>query len=199
MRLVWTYIVAEATLRFMYSLCKIWGFHRSDYEEWLLIGHKIPVRTSKETHYVSVTKRSRLMLCKIWDFHGSDYEECLLLGQEIPVCTSQETHYVSATKTSRLMLCKIWDFRGGNYEKCRLLWYKHPVHTSQETHHVSAIEPSRLMLWSSRSILIKTITSYLDLILHHHLHRSPLRSARVDPSGSATFEMYPGSVFCQGV
>jgi hypothetical protein len=31
-------------------VCKIWGFHGSDYEECGLLGYKIPVRTSQETH-----------------------------------------------------------------------------------------------------------------------------------------------------
>jgi hypothetical protein len=51
---------------------------------------------------------------------------------------------------------------------------------------------------SSRNILIKTITSYLDLILHHHLQSSPLGSAYTDPSVSATFEMRPGSLSLLG-
>jgi hypothetical protein len=61
-------------------LCKIWGFHGSDYEESRLLGYKNRVRTSQETPYVSTTESSRLMLCKIWGFHGSDYEEWCLLG-----------------------------------------------------------------------------------------------------------------------
>jgi hypothetical protein len=60
-------------------LCKIWGFHGSDYEECRLLGYKNSVHTSQETHYVSTTESSQLMLCKIWGFHGSDYEECRLL------------------------------------------------------------------------------------------------------------------------
>jgi hypothetical protein len=46
-------------------LCKIWGFHGSNYEERRRLGYKNPVRTSQETHYVSATESSRLMLCKI--------------------------------------------------------------------------------------------------------------------------------------
>jgi hypothetical protein len=46
-------------------LCKIWGFHGGDYEEWRFLGYKNPVRTSQETHYISVTESSQLMLCKI--------------------------------------------------------------------------------------------------------------------------------------
>jgi hypothetical protein len=86
--------------------CKIWGFHGGDYEECHFLGYKTPVRTSRETHYVSTTEPSRLMLCKIWGFHGSDYEECRLLGYKNPVLTSQETHYFSATESSQLMLVR---------------------------------------------------------------------------------------------
>jgi hypothetical protein len=96
-------------------LCKIWGFHGGDYEEWRLLGYKTPVRTSYETNYVSTTESSWLMLCKIWGFQGGDYEECRLLGYKTPVRTSQETHYVSATEPSQLMLCKIWGFHGSDY------------------------------------------------------------------------------------
>jgi hypothetical protein len=46
-------------------LCKIRGFHGSDYEECRLLGYKNPVYTSKEIYYVSATDPSRLMLCKI--------------------------------------------------------------------------------------------------------------------------------------
>jgi hypothetical protein len=41
-------------------LCKIRGFHGSDYEECRLLGYKDPVLTSQETHYVSSTESSRL-------------------------------------------------------------------------------------------------------------------------------------------
>jgi hypothetical protein len=37
-------------------LYKIWGFHGGDYEEYRLLGHKNPVYTSHETHYVSTTE-----------------------------------------------------------------------------------------------------------------------------------------------
>jgi hypothetical protein len=37
----------------------------ADYEECRLLGYKIPVHTSQETHYVSTTESSQLMLCKI--------------------------------------------------------------------------------------------------------------------------------------
>jgi hypothetical protein len=64
-------------------LCKIWGFHGSDYEEYRLLGYKNPVRTSQETNYVSATEPSRLMLYKIWGFHGGDYEKCRLVGSPL--------------------------------------------------------------------------------------------------------------------
>jgi hypothetical protein len=89
------------------STAMIWGFRGSDYEECCLLGCKTPVRTSKETHYVSATESSLLMLCKIWGFRGGDYEECRLLRYKNPVRTSQETHYVSTKELSQLMLCKI--------------------------------------------------------------------------------------------
>jgi hypothetical protein len=60
--------------------CKIWGLHGGDYEERRLQGYKNIVRTSQETHYVSVTELSRLMQCKIWGFHGGDYEECIRIA-----------------------------------------------------------------------------------------------------------------------
>jgi hypothetical protein len=50
------------------------------YEECRLLGFKILVRTSQETHYVSITQHSRLMPCKVSGFHGGDCEECRLLG-----------------------------------------------------------------------------------------------------------------------
>jgi hypothetical protein len=72
--------------------CKIWGLRGGDHEECRLLGHKNPIHTSPETHYVSATELSRLMLCKIWGLHGGDYDECRLLGYKNPVRTSQETH-----------------------------------------------------------------------------------------------------------
>jgi hypothetical protein len=47
------------------NLYKMLGFHGGDYEECRHLGHKNPVRTTRETHYVSATESSRLMLCKI--------------------------------------------------------------------------------------------------------------------------------------
>jgi hypothetical protein len=70
----------SATESSQLMLCKIWGFHGSDYEECRLLGYKNPFRTSQETHYFSTTGHSQLMLCKIWGFHGGHYEECRLLG-----------------------------------------------------------------------------------------------------------------------
>jgi hypothetical protein len=58
-------------------LCKIWGFHGGGYEKYLLLGYKIPLRTSLVTHYVSATEHSQLMLCKIWGIHGGDYEDAI--------------------------------------------------------------------------------------------------------------------------
>jgi hypothetical protein len=58
--------------------CKIRGSHCDVYVEYLL-GYKTPVRTSQETHHVSVTEPSQLMHWKIPDFHCSDYEECSLV------------------------------------------------------------------------------------------------------------------------
>jgi hypothetical protein len=113
------YVSATESSQLM--LCKIWGFHGRDYEEWCLLGYKTTVRTSQETHYVYATESSRLMLCKIWGVHGSHYEECRLLGYKTTVRTSQETHYVSATESNQLMLCKIWGFHGGDYEEWCLL------------------------------------------------------------------------------
>jgi hypothetical protein len=80
-------------------LCKIWGFHGGDYEDWRLLEYKTPVRISQETYYVSVTESSQLAICKIWGFH-CDYEEWRLLEYKNPVRTSQETHYVSTTEPS---------------------------------------------------------------------------------------------------
>jgi hypothetical protein len=62
-----------------------------DYEECRLLGYKNPVRTSQETHYVSITEPSQLMLCKISSFHCGDYEECRLLGYKTPVRISHLT------------------------------------------------------------------------------------------------------------
>jgi hypothetical protein len=114
-------ILENATFRKLDQFRKIWGLHGGDYEECRLLGFKIPVHTSQESHYVSATEPSRLMLCKIWDFHGGDYEECRLLGYKNPVRTSQGTHFVFATELSLLMLYKIWGFHGGDYADYRLL------------------------------------------------------------------------------
>jgi hypothetical protein len=55
-------------------------FHGGDYEECRLLGYKNPVRTSQETHYLSVTLPSRLKRYRIWGFHGGDYENYRFLG-----------------------------------------------------------------------------------------------------------------------
>jgi hypothetical protein len=57
--------------------CMIWVFHGGDYKECRPLGYKIPVHTSQEKNYVSVTNSSRLMLCKIWSFNGGDYEDAV--------------------------------------------------------------------------------------------------------------------------
>jgi hypothetical protein len=72
------YVSAKESSQLM--LCKIWGFHRSNYEECRLLGYKNPIRTSQETHYVSGTEPRQLMLCKFWDIQGDDYEEFRLVG-----------------------------------------------------------------------------------------------------------------------
>jgi hypothetical protein len=54
-------------------LTLVTGFHGGDYEECHLLGYKIPVCTSQETHYISATDASQLMLRKISpSFHGGD-------------------------------------------------------------------------------------------------------------------------------
>jgi hypothetical protein len=100
-------------------ISKIWGFHGGDYVDRRLLGYKIPVRISQETHYVSAADPSWLMLCKIWGFHGGDYVDWRLLGYKNPVRASQENF--SDKEPSRLMLCKIRGFHGGDYKECRLL------------------------------------------------------------------------------
>jgi hypothetical protein len=51
-----------------------------DYEKCSFLCYRSSVRTSQETHYVSVTEPSWLMQCKIRVFRGGDYEECRLFG-----------------------------------------------------------------------------------------------------------------------
>jgi hypothetical protein len=102
-------------------LCKIWGLHGGDNEEYRLLGFEVAVVISQGTHYISATEPSRLMVCQSLGFHGDDYEEYIFLGYKMPVRTSQETQYISTTVLSRLMLRKIWDFHGSDYEECRLL------------------------------------------------------------------------------
>jgi hypothetical protein len=49
----------------LYFIGRLHIFHVGDYGEYRLLGYKIPVRTSQEKQYVSVTESSQLMLCKI--------------------------------------------------------------------------------------------------------------------------------------
>jgi hypothetical protein len=69
---------------------------------WIAARKKITdtVRTSQETHYVSVTEPNRLMLFgeTVAVYCGNHMEHT------DTVRTSQETHYVSATEPNRLML-----------------------------------------------------------------------------------------------
>jgi hypothetical protein len=55
--------------RYCHCRCIVYRSNKSmyggAYEECRLLGHKTPVRTSQETHYVSATEPSQLMLCKI--------------------------------------------------------------------------------------------------------------------------------------
>jgi hypothetical protein len=83
------------------------SFCGGDYEEFRLLGYKIPVRTSQETHYFSAAEPSRLILCKISGFRGGNYGECRLLGYGIPVFTSQETHYIPFTESYRLCYVRL--------------------------------------------------------------------------------------------
>jgi hypothetical protein len=103
-------------------ICKIWGFHGSDYEECHLLGYKTQILRSQETHYVSATEPSQLMLCRNWGFDGGGYEECRLLGYKNSIQILQETQYFSATEPSQLMLRKIWCF---HYEDA-VLWNVRP-------------------------------------------------------------------------
>jgi hypothetical protein len=62
------------------TLCKIWGFHSRDYEEYRLLRYKNSVLASQETYYFSAKKPSRLILRKILGFHSGDYEDRRFLG-----------------------------------------------------------------------------------------------------------------------
>jgi hypothetical protein len=68
--------------------------------DFLLKIYKNSVRTSKETHYVSVTETNRLMLfgetVAVYCENHTEYTDT--------VRVSQETQYVSATEPNRLML-----------------------------------------------------------------------------------------------
>jgi hypothetical protein len=79
-------------------LCKIWGFHGSDYEGCRLVGYKNPVSILQGTQYICNTEPSLLVLCEIWGFHVGDYEECRPL-----LCHAvflQEPHCVTSQKTA---------------------------------------------------------------------------------------------------
>jgi hypothetical protein len=66
------------------------------------------IRTSQETHYVSVTMPNRLMLFGKQSLFTvrtiRDTQTHFQIIHKNSVRTSQETHYVSATKPKRLML-----------------------------------------------------------------------------------------------
>jgi hypothetical protein len=47
-------------------------------------------------------------------------------------------------------------------------------------------------------MLIKIITFYLDLFVHHHLEIRPVECAHTDLSVSPTSEVHPGSVSLLG-
>jgi hypothetical protein len=100
--------ITSATEHSRLMLCKIWGFHGSDYEECRPLRYKNSVRTSQETYYVSTTEPSLLIICKIWGFHGGDYEEWSLLGYKNPDRTSQQTHHVPATEPSGMPSSGMW-------------------------------------------------------------------------------------------
>jgi 1,2-phenylacetyl-CoA epoxidase PaaB subunit len=110
------------------------------------------VRTSQETHHVSVADPNRLML----------------LGETVAVCcenrrehtdtlwavrTSQETHHFSATEPNRLMMSgeTVAVSYENRTEHTDTLWV---VRASQETHHVSATEPNRLILCGEQSLFV---------------------------------------------
>jgi hypothetical protein len=81
-------------------LCKIWGFHGGDYEKWRLLRYGNPVRTSQETHYISVAEPNRLML----------------LGQTVAVCENltirTEVHTVWACVKAGGTYSDYWAAKG---------------------------------------------------------------------------------------
>jgi hypothetical protein len=155
----------------MGNLYKIWGFHGGDYEECRPLECNNPVRSSQETHYVSVTKTRRLILCKFWGLQGGIYEECRLLGYKDTVLISQEIYRVSATEPSRLILCKILGFHGGDYENCSILGYKYPIRTSQET-----------ILFRYRAVSLKNAV-FWDIKAQFASHRKYITSPLQSPAG----------------
>jgi hypothetical protein len=126
-------------------LCKIWGFHGSDYEECLLECYAASnARTDvSEEHIASIIRVTRIgeLGTRFVGFHGGEYEECRLLGYKTPAFTSQETHYFFTTKPSQLMPCKIWSFHGSDYEECRLLgcYAVSNVRTDVSEEHIASI------------------------------------------------------------
>jgi hypothetical protein len=126
-------------------LCKIWGFHGSDYEECLL-RYKTPVRTSQETHLFSATESRQLMLCKIWGCHGGVYEEWGFLGYTTQLVLDRR--HITAPLQIQTSYCyiNVCRFDGSDYKECRILGYKNPFLTLKKTYYFSASESSRLML-----------------------------------------------------
>jgi hypothetical protein len=81
------------------------NFHGGDYEECLL-GYKIPVCTSQETHYVSATEPSPLIYVRFQVFTPVTMNNAVFWDIKSQIILHRK-HMVSATEPSRLMLCKI--------------------------------------------------------------------------------------------
>jgi hypothetical protein len=79
-------------------ICKILGFHGGDYEECCLLGYENPVRTSQETHYVSVTETSQLMPCKIEVFTAVTMKNAIYLPDSCH-------HYNGGAEVLRIVGC----------------------------------------------------------------------------------------------
>jgi hypothetical protein len=125
--------------------------------------HKDTVRTSQETHYISVTEPKRLML----------FGETVVVYYENhtehtdTVRTSQETYYVSATKPNRLMLFgETVAVHCENHTE-----HTDTVRTSQETHYVSATVTNRLMLFG------ETVAVYYE---NHAEHANTLCGQNIE-------------------